>query len=284
MTIKSIFLHSEGFARFRAYDDFPWLFERSDATVELCRRNNLLDREKMEIRIPEMAPMEALRAYHGEAYLRVLQQANVGEFKDSMLALGLGTMECPVYPGCMEYHRLVVGSTLLGVEAMNQDGIRLAFGPTGGMHHAGPDFASGFCYLNDAVMGILRFLEKGLRVLYLDIDAHHGDMVQDAFYEEDQVLKISFHESPKTLFPHRTGFVKETGNGRGQGFNVNVPMAAGTGDEVFTWAFQRIVPPLAEAFQPDVVMAILGTDTLSSDPMSNLRLTTQGYCEVIQGI
>ena len=228
--------------------------------------------------------MEALRPFHTGPYLDALVRANGGEFEESMLAFGLGTMECPVYPGCLDYHRLVAGSTLLGVQALQEEGLVLAFAPTGGMHHAGPGSAAGFCYLNDAVLGILGFLDRGLRVLYLDIDAHHGDMVQEAFYEEDRVLKISFHESPETLFPHRSGFLEETGKGLGEGLNVNVPLPAGTGDEAFSWAFEQVVPPLTEAFRPEVVVAVLGADALASDPMSNLKLTTEGYCGAIRWI
>jgi len=284
MTIKSVFLHSEEFAGFQAYEGYPWLFERSQATLELCRRNGLLEREGMEIRRPSRAASEALKAYHTESYLKVLQQANEGVFAESMLAFGLGSMECPVYRGCLDYHGLVVGSTLIGVDILKRGNVDLVFAPTGGMHHARPDFASGFCYLNDPVLGIHRFLEHGWRVLYLDIDAHHGDMVQEAFYEEDRVLNISFHEDPKTLFPYKSGFVDEMGKGPGTGFNVNVPMSAGAGDEAFTWAFERVLPPLADAFRPDVVAAVLGADTFASDPMSNLKLTTEGYCKAVTWI
>lgn len=284
MSARSILLHSETFARFQAYEGYPWLFQRSQATVDLCRRNGLLEREGIELREPEPACLDALRAYHTQDYLEILEQANKGEFQESMLALGIGTTECPVYPGCLDYHRLIVGSTLTGVEVLAGEDTTLAFAPTGGMHHAGPDFASGFCYLNDLVLAILRLLEIGLRVLCVDIDVHHGDMVQETFYEDDRVMTISFHESGETLFPHRSGFVEEMGRGRGEGYNVNVPMPAGTGDEAFTWAFERVFPPLIETFRPDIVVAVLGADALASDPMSNLRLTTEGYCAAVQWI
>jgi acetoin utilization protein AcuC len=284
MTARSVFLHSERFGRFQAYEGFPWLFARSDAVVELCRRNDLLERDWMEIRVPEPADMASLREYHTDVYLKVLERANTGEFDESMLALGLGTLECPVFPGCLDYHRLVTGSTLLGVEALQEKGVRLAFSPSGGMHHAGPDFASGFSYLNDPVLAIRRLLKKDLRILYVDIDVHHGDLVQEAFYDDARVLTLSFHESPETLFPHISGFVEEMGDGAAAGYCVNVPLMAGTGDEPFTWAFERLFPPLCGTFKPDVVVAVLGTDMMASDPMSNLKLTTEGYCDAIRWI
>jgi acetoin utilization protein AcuC len=284
MSIRSIFLHSENFAHFKAYDGYPWLFERSQATADLCRRNGLLEREGIEVREPTPADKDALLVYHTKAYVEVLEKANEGKFEESMLALGVGTMECPVYQGCLDYPRLIVGSSLMAVDALLKEDVRLIFAPTGGMHHAGPDFASGFCYLNDPVLAILRLLEEGLRVLYVDIDVHHGDMVQEAFYEDNRVLNISFHESGETLFPHKSGFVEEIGKGRGEGYNVNVPVPAGTGDEVYIWTFERLFPPIVEAFRPDIVVAVLGADTLASDPMSNLRLTTEGYCETVRWI
>jgi len=199
-----------------------------------------------------------------------------------MLVAGLGTAECPVYPGCFDYHRLLVGSVLRGVEALADPDVWAVFVPSAGMHHAGPDFAAGFCYLNDPVLAIQRLLGRGLRVFYLDIDAHHGDQVQAAFYGDDRVLKISLHESPETLFPFHTGFVHEVGEGPGAGYNVNLPLAAGTGDEVYGWGFRQVVPPLLDAFKPDLVVAEIGADVLAGDPQTHLLLTTHGYCDAVQ--
>ncbi|MBW2125658.1 MAG: hypothetical protein JRH08_08170, partial [Deltaproteobacteria bacterium] len=119
---------------------------------------------------------------------------------------------------------------------------------TGGFHHAGKDFASGFCYINDIVLAITRLLKSYDRVLYIDIDAHHGDQVQEAFYDSNRVMTLSFHESGNTLFPFKTGFEKEMGKGKGKGYCINVPMPAGTGDDQFLWAFQEVFQPLIEAF------------------------------------
>jgi acetoin utilization protein AcuC len=279
---RAVFLYSDRFGRFKAYDGYPWIFSRSDVTMELCRKMGLLGREDMELRTPEPAPPNDLLEYHKEEYLSVLERANSGEFQEWMLEIGIGTMECPVYRGCYDYHRLIVGSSLMGADSILREGTRVVFGPTGGMHHAGEDFASGFCYLNDAVLAVKRLMDAGMRILYVDIDAHHGDMVQEAFYREDRVLNVSFHEDPQTLFPHNRGFVEEIGEGAGRGFNINVPMPAGTGDEVFVRMFEQIFPPVAEAFRPDVVVAALGADGLASDPMSNLRITTEGYCRAVE--
>jgi acetoin utilization protein AcuC len=281
---RSVLVYSEQLAKFQAYDGYPWFFERSDAALKLMRRHGLVDRADVTLVEPAPAPLDALRTFHAPGYLDALQRANAGVAEEQMLEIGLGTTECPVYPGCLDYHRLVVGSALRGVEALGEPDVRVVFVPSAGMHHAGPDFAAGFCYLNDPVLAIQRLLAAGRRVFYLDIDAHHGDQVQQAFYRDDRVLKVSLHESPETLFPFRTGFVQETGEGPGAGYNVNLPFAAGTGDEVYLWGFRQVVPPLFDAFKPDVVVAEIGVDVLANDPMTNLALTTKGYCDAVQWV
>jgi acetoin utilization protein AcuC len=281
---KSVLVYSEELAKFQAYDGYPWFFERSDAAVKLMRRHGLVDRPEVTVVRPEPAPVDALRSFHAPEYLDALAQANDGYAEERMLEIGLGTTECPVYRGCFDYHRLIAGSVLRGVEALDDPDVRVVFVPSAGMHHAGADFAAGFCYLNDPVLAIQRLLAQGQRVFYLDIDAHHGDQVQEAFYREPRVLNVSLHESPETLFPFRTGFVRETGAGPGAGYNVNLPFAAGTGDEVYTWGFKQVVPPLFAAFKPDVIVAEIGVDVLANDPMTNLALTTKGYCDAVQWV
>jgi acetoin utilization protein AcuC len=134
--------------------------------------------------------------------------------------------------------------------------------------------------MNDVALACLRFAEKGKRVLYLDIDVHHGDGVQEAFYDRNDVITISFHQSGRTLFPG-TGFVDEIGTGKGKGYSVNVPLPVGTYDDVYMKAFTQIVPPLFEKFAPDVIVFELGADTLAGDPLAQLYLTNNTYVEVI---
>jgi acetoin utilization protein AcuC len=120
-----------------------------------------------------------------------------------------------------------------------------------------------------------------MRLMYVDIDAHHGDGVQNAFYESDQIMTISFHQDGRTLFPG-TGFIAETGAGKGKGYSVNVPLPPFTDDASFVWAFRRIVPPLYERFQPELLVTQLGVDTHMDDPLTNMLLTTAGLAEVIE--
>ncbi|MCG2722231.1 MAG: hypothetical protein L6290_09490, partial [Thermodesulfovibrionales bacterium] len=157
----------------------------------------------------------------------------------------------------------------------------IAFNIGGGLHHALSRRASGFCYLNDPVVAIMSLLKKGKRVAYIDIDAHHGDGVQDAFYATDRVLTISIHETGTILFPG-TGFEDETGTGKGEGYSVNIPMPPTADDELFVYAFDEIVPPLLNTFNPDFVVTQLGVDSFHGDPLAHLNYTNNGFCKVVR--
>jgi acetoin utilization protein AcuC len=178
------------------------------------------------------------------------------------------------------YASLGCGATLTGAELILSGQADIAFNPSGGFHHAKAQKASGFCYLNDIVLGCLRLTEKGKRVLYLDVDAHHCDGVQDAFYARKDVMVISLHESGKTLFPW-TGFENEIGEGPGLGFNVNVPLPVGIFDEAYMTVFNKIVLPLIKAYKPDVIVLELGMDALAGDTLAHLDLTNNTYVEII---
>ena len=151
---------------------------------------------------------------------------------------------------------------------------------SGGLHHAMPGNASGFCVFNDPVLAIIDLLGRGLRVAYVDIDCHHGDGVQHAFYDTDAVLTISVHESGAYLFPG-TGFTEETGSGKGIGYSVNLPLYPYTTDDVYMWALRQVVPPLLEAFKPDVLVTQLGIDSHYLDPITHMALTVQGFGEAV---
>jgi acetoin utilization protein AcuC len=172
---------------------------------------------------------------------------------------------------------------LLAADVVARGEADRAFHFAGGLHHAMPDRASGFCYVNDAVLAILRLRERGLRVVYIDIDAHHGDGVQYAFYGDPSVMTISVHERGERLFPG-TGFVREVGQGEGVGFSVNLPLEAYTDTAVYLPAFEAVVPPLVQRFKPDVVVAQLGVDTHRTDPLTHLALDVQGFARALQRI
>jgi acetoin utilization protein AcuC len=154
-----------------------------------------------------------------------------------------------------------------------------AFNAAGGLHHAMPSRASGFCVYDDPAVAIAWLLDRGVsKVAYVDVDVHHGDGVQAIFDADPRVLTISIHQSGETLFPG-TGFVSERGSGGAHGTKVNVPLWPGTTDEAWLATFRAIVPPIVRAFGPDVLVTQLGCDTHATDPLAELRLTTRAYRE-----
>ena len=171
---------------------------------------------------------------------------------------------------------LKVGSALQAAKLITNGDCDIAFSYSGGLHHGDRELASGFCVFNDAAVAIQFLLNIDLRVAYVDIDVHHGDGVQNAFYTNDKVLTISLHQDGRTLFPG-TGFVSEIGVGKGKGFSVNVPLPPRTNDESYLWAFRQIVPQLLAQFKPDILVTQLGVDTHIRDPLANLALTTKGH-------
>jgi acetoin utilization protein AcuC len=159
----------------------------------------------------------------------------------------------------------------------------VVFNPAGGLHHAGPKEASGFCFVNDVVLAAMELTEAKKRVLFLDLDVHHGDGVQNAFYDRNDVMTISLHESGKTLFPG-TGFEYEIGRGPGKGYAINIPLAVGTYDAAYEKAFKEAALPLMVKYDPDVLILELGMDGLSGDPLAHLNLTNNVYADIIKQV
>ncbi len=189
--------------------------------------------------------------------------------------------ETPVFPGMYEIEGLKVGAALTGARLIAEGQMQVAFSIAGGMHHARPALASGFCVFNDVAVAIHWLMRQGLRVAYVDIDVHHGDGVQAAFYDTDQVLTISLHQAGILFYPG-TGFPDETGTGAGYGYSINVPFLIYTSEELYLWAFRQVVPPLVRQFAPDVLVTQLGVDTHYRDSLGSLMLTTQGYVALIE--
>ncbi|MFH1035988.1 MAG: acetoin utilization protein AcuC [Pseudomonadota bacterium] len=229
----------------------------------------------------QAASLDQMCVFHDRRYLETLAEMSRTEGGDYQLAYGLGAEDNPVFPGLFDWSALLTGGTMQAAELVAQEGYPVAFNISGGMHHAMAGRASGFCYVNDAAVAIKRLVARGLRVAYIDIDAHHGDGVQWAFYDSDQVLTISLHQHPATLFPG-TGSVEEMGRGAGRGFAVNLPLWADTDDDIYIKCFEEIVPPVIEAFKPDYIVSQLGVDTFLADPLANLNLTTKGFGHVLK--
>ncbi len=231
---------------------------------------------------PRMADEGELLSFHTQDYVEAVKSLSRGESRFNPATYNFfEDGDNPPYEGMYEVAARVVGASLGAAELVTSGQVDAAFNISGGLHHAAPNYASGFCVFNDVVIAILWLLKKGLRVAYVDIDAHHADGVQNAFYESDQVLKISLHEWGRYLFPG-TGGVSEIGKGAGTGYTVNIPFFPYTDDRVYLWAFSQVVPPLVQRFKPDILVTQLGCDAHYLDPLTHLMLTTEAYATVVK--
>jgi acetoin utilization protein AcuC len=226
---------------------------------------------------PEPAETGDILRVHTAEYVSTVQDLSVHP-KGVAYDQGLGTADNPVFGGMYEAALLQVGGTLRACREVASGARTRAMNLGGGFHHAMRDKASGFCIFNDVAIGIQSLLDdhKLKRILYVDIDAHHADGVQSIFYEDPRVLTISLHEDGHYLFPG-TGFTDEIGAGEGRGYAANVPLPPYTRDVSYLYAFQEIVPPLARAFKPEILVSQFGADGHYLDPLTHLMLTTETY-------
>jgi len=284
-TPRSIFVYSDEMGRFDFGSDHPFKPERATKTYDLCTRYGVLNHPWMTVLKPHPISTELLTLFHEPEYLNLLQQASRGEVRLEMLERGLGTADTPILRGIYEWSLKAAGGTHACVHAIMEGKALVAFNPLGGFHHAYPDHSEGFCYINDIVIAVMDALRQypELKIAYVDIDAHHGNAVQHAFYEDPRVLFMSIHETGKTLYPW-SGSETEIGNGEGRGYTVNVPLEPGTDDEVHGFVLDAVLFPLLNAFSPDFIVAELGADTLISDPLTHLKLTNNGYQKAVRGI
>lgn len=282
-TGRKVFLYSADLEAFGYPEDCPFNSRRAGLTRSTLLSLGLLGGADRGERAPEKASRTQLETFHSPRYLDAIQAAERGDLTAEALSMGLGMPDCPVFRGMYEYASLAAGATVTGARLILSGEAGIAFNPSGGYHHAGPDHAAGFCYFNDIVLGALALADAGKRVLFLDLDVHHGDGVQNAFYRRRDVMTISLHESGRTLFPG-TGFENEIGEGEGSGYAVNVPLPVGTYDGAYERAFNEVALPLMNAYNPDVLIVELGMDALGGDPLAHLHLTNNAYAEILRTI
>jgi acetoin utilization protein AcuC len=280
---RTALIHSDAYAEFDYGPEHPLRMERLGLTWRLMQAYGLTSLPGATVHAPRPADEAEIAEYHTQDYIDVLKAADSGRTPQGAAVYGLGRGDNPVFPGVWRVAQLVAGGSLLAADLVGRGEVERAFHFAGGLHHAHADRASGFCYVNDPVLAILRLKRHGLRVAYVDIDAHHGDGVQEAFYADPEVLTISTHERGDRLFPG-TGFVEEVGEAGAVGYSVNLPLEAFTDSEVFLAAFEAVVPPLLAAFRPDVIVAQLGIDAHRTDPLTHLALDIQGFARAVQRI
>ncbi|XP_049683182.1 histone deacetylase 8 isoform X4 [Accipiter gentilis] len=225
---------------------------------------------------PKVASMEEMASFHTDAYLQHLQKVSEEGDDDhpESVEYGLG-YDCPATEGIFEYAAAVGGATITAAQCLLDGKCKVAINWPGGWHHAKKDEASGFCYLNDAVLGILRLRQKFDRILYIDLDLHHGDGVEDAFSFTSKVMTVSLHKFSPGFFPG-TGDVTDVGLGKGRYYSVNVPIQDGIQDEKYYQICETVLKEVYAAFNPDAVVLQLGADTIAGDPMCSFNMTPEG--------
>ena len=253
-------------------DDHPLDPVRLDLTMRLATDLGVL--EGVEPLVPTQAPDEEVQRVHVPSYITAVKSAPEVPFG---IGHGLGTEDNPIFYGMHEASALVCGGSLLAAREIAEGRVERAVNIAGGLHHAMADRAAGFCVYNDCAVAISWLLDHGFeRVAYVDVDVHHGDGVQAAFYTDPRVLTISMHQHPMTLWPG-TGWSGEYGEGMGAGYAVNVPLPPGTADSGWLRAFDAIVPSLLTAFRPQLLVTQCGVDTHFEDPLANLGLSVDGH-------
>ncbi len=244
--------------------------------VRLALTRSLVEAFGLTRKLPVVAARAAgestLRLVHRPDYIEAVRRASADP-QSADGSYGLGTEDDPAFAGMHEVSSLIAGQSVGAAEAVWAGTVDHAVNFAGGLHHAMPGSASGFCVYNDAALAIARLLELGAeRVVYVDVDVHHGDGVQAAFWDDPRVLTISVHEHPRTLFP-QTGWPEETGGPQAEGGAVNLALPAGTGDEGWLRAFHAVVPELVAAFRPQVLVTQHGADTHFEDPLAHLAVS-----------
>jgi acetoin utilization protein AcuC len=279
--MKTAFIYSEEFENFTYSPTHPLKPIRFKLMYELANAYGLFDIPHARLIQPVPCSEEDLATVHSIEYIEAIKHGAERFPEWDLISFGLGTEDNPIFSQVYEKSLLAVGASLQAAKVVESGEADIAFNIAGGQHHAFKNRASGFCYFNDVAVVIYSLLNKGHRVAYIDIDAHHSDGVQEMFYRTNQVLTISLHESGEYLFPG-SGFEREIGLGEGKGYTVNVPLLPYSDDEIFWHAFHEAIPPLLERFKPDVLVTQLGIDTFQTDPLTTLSVTTNGFCQVIE--
>ena len=281
MARETAFIYSDSLSQHTLSETHPMKPVRLRYTYELLQAYGAFDAPNVSLVSPRAASNDELLWYHSPEYIAAVRRLNEGDFSVDQHRFNFGPGDNPAYQGIYDASALSTGATLTAVELLLSDEVDAAFSISGGLHHAMPSYAYGFCVFNDPVIGIKRLLTQGMKVAYVDIDCHHGDGVQHAFYDTDGVMTISLHESGAFLFPG-TGHTQEIGAGRGRGYSVNVPLYPYTTDEVYLWAVREVAMPLLRRFRPDALVTQLGIDSHFKDPITHLALSVQGHAAVVE--
>jgi len=270
------YVYSDDFLKYDFGPSHPLTPIRLKLTYELSRAKGLIDDQNITVLPPRVATEEEVRLFHTEEYISLVKQLS----KSGHGLLDLG--DTPAFKGVYEASAMTVGATLDAVDAVMNGRADHGMNISGGLHHAHEDRASGFCVFNDPAVAIAYLKKKHHleRIMYFDMDAHHGDGVMYGFYADAGVLDVDLHEDGRYLFPG-TGFTFETGEKGAEGLKINIPVLPGTGDDPYLLAFKEVAPALVRAYKPEFIIVQCGADSHADDMLAHLRLTTRTYEEII---
>ncbi|HEY4600194.1 MAG TPA: acetoin utilization protein AcuC [Cerasibacillus sp.] len=279
MNCKCSFVYSEKLLDYHFYPEHPFNQIRVQLTKELLESMHVLDQS--HIILPRYATDEELALFHDSTYIEAVKRASEGSLSSAQkIDFGLDTEDTPAFFGMHDAAALIVGGTLEAVETVLEKKTEHALNLSGGLHHGFKRKASGFCVYNDAAVAIKHIQKNyGLRTLYIDTDAHHGDGVQWAFYDDANVCTLSIHETGRHLFPG-TGYVNERGIKSGYGYSFNVPLDAFTQDGSYLETYESAFREVVEFFKPDVIVTQNGADSHFFDPLTHLCASMKIYEEI----
>ncbi|SDH73171.1 acetoin utilization protein AcuC [Alteribacillus bidgolensis] len=276
MKQEAVFIYSEEQLTYKFSEDHPFNHLRLNLTHDLLQSSGALQHDV--IIPPRIAADEEIELIHDTAYVNAIKAAGEGKLSRGIANnYGIGTEDTPIFPHMHEAAALLVGGTLTAVDMVMEGKSKHALNLGGGLHHGFRGKASGFCIYNDSSIAIEYMRRKyGARVLYIDTDAHHGDGVQWAFYDDRDVCTLSIHETGRYLFPG-TGNVNEKGQGQGFGFSINIPIDAFTEDESFLECYETAFREVIDFFKPDVILTQNGADAHYYDPLTHLSSSIKTY-------
>lgn len=294
---KAILIDSDKFQNYDFGPQHPLTPKRLILTHNLIESIGMFDDPEVGLEEARFATDEEVGLIHGEEFIKLLKVASRPDAPMSMWEIGLGPGDNPIFEGMYDSSRLYVGGSLVAADLIMNGETKHAFNISGGLHHAlgskainvngetvdtgRDDRASGFCILNDCAITAAYLIKNyGVqKIMYIDVDAHHGDGTQWIFYHLNNVLTCSIHQDPRTLFPG-SGYVGEIGLDEGQGYSVNIPVPPYTFEEPYLYALNEIIPPIAKKYKPEIIITQLGVDTHFTDPLTNFLLTTNTYKKI----
>jgi len=232
---------------------------------------------------PQPAVEEDLVMFHTPEYVRYLEKVSnkkiAKTFEQNPFKIG-DNLDCPIFPGVFNFSQISAGGSLDCAQLINDGQHSICINWAGGLHHAKKSEASGFCYINDIVLCILELLRFHPRVLYIDIDVHHGDGVEEAFFLTNRVMTVSFHQYGKDFFPG-TGHHDSVGDGEGKNYSLNIPLHTGITDTMYVDLFKNVIGQVIDKFRPDAIVLQCGADSLNEDQLGLFNLTTRGHGECV---